>query len=122
MTDREKLIDLLKQIDGVCPKDASCHNCEYEGLGEGCSLYAKADHLIANGVTVQEWIPVTERLPEENERVLACYINPLRKDRPPRMMVGEGTSTQIVKGKVYLWCGGWRSITHWMPLPEPPQL
>ena len=23
-----------------------------------------ADHLIANGVTVQEWIPVNERLPE----------------------------------------------------------
>ena len=23
-----------------------------------------AEHLIANGVTVQEWIPITERLPE----------------------------------------------------------
>ena len=25
-----------------------------------------ADHLIANGVTVQQWIPVTERLPAED--------------------------------------------------------
>lgn len=24
-----------------------------------------ADHLIANGVTIQKWIPVTERLPQE---------------------------------------------------------
>lgn len=103
---REKLIDVIRNFNSkIVP------------------YYAEeiADKLIANGVTVQKWIPVTERLPEENERVLACYINPLRKDRPPRMMVGEGTSTQIVKGKVYLWCGGWRSITHWMPLPEPPK-
>ena len=80
-----------------------------------------AEYLIEHGVILPEWISVKDRLPEENERVLACYINSLRKDRPPRMMVGEGTSTQIVKGKVYLWCGGWRSITHWMPLPQPPK-
>ena len=31
-----------------------------------------ADHLIANGVTVQEWIPVSERLPESGVHVLLC--------------------------------------------------
>ena len=108
---REKLIELISESRVTDTADSVCINgSEYI-----------ADHLIANGVTVQKWIPVTERLPNDNERVLVCYINPLRKDRPPRMMVGEGTSTQIVKGKVYLWCGGWRSITHWMPLPEPPK-
>lgn len=29
-----------------------------------------ADYLISNGVTVQEWIPVTERLPENEKDVL----------------------------------------------------
>lgn len=29
-----------------------------------------ADHLIANGVTVQQWIPVTERKPEDGIKVL----------------------------------------------------
>ena len=29
-----------------------------------------ADHLISNGVTVQEWISVDERLPDENEYVM----------------------------------------------------
>ena len=34
-----------------------------------------ADYLVANGVTVQEWIPVTERLPEPKETpVLASHI------------------------------------------------
>lgn len=31
-----------------------------------------ADHLISNGVTVQSWIPVTERLPEPEQEVLVC--------------------------------------------------
>lgn len=29
-----------------------------------------ADYLIANGVTVQQWIPVTERKPEDGVKVL----------------------------------------------------
>lgn len=53
---REKLIDILKQAP-------------FEGkvldewwLEEKIKMIA--DHLIANGVTVQNWIPITERLPE----------------------------------------------------------
>ena len=52
---REKLIKLI-----------------YEAL-QPCEMYRAmliADHLIANGVTVQKWIPVTERLPENEVDVL----------------------------------------------------
>ena len=55
MNVREKLIEILKQAP-------------FEGkvLDEWWweeKIKMIADHLIANGVTVQEWIPVTERLP-----------------------------------------------------------
>lgn len=54
------------------------------------------------------WIPVTERLPEERQFVLAW------KDEKP-------------KGFICISCwmvdAGWafKHITHWMPLPQPPK-
>lgn len=57
---REKLIDLLKTIPQVNHFEAQVQGMDYVF---GCA----ADHLIANGVTVQEWISVKEHLPQENE-------------------------------------------------------
>ena len=70
-----------------------------------------AAHLIANGVTIQKWIPVTERLPESQQKVIVCRKN------------GK------VEQGVYLGVNGWwkvygtntKAVTHWMPLPEPPK-
>ena len=72
-----------------------------------------ADHLIANGVTVQEWISVKDGLPENGK---------------------ESALIALRWGEVDIgWCedGRWRSefvneyedgeVTHWMPLPNPPK-
>ena len=53
MTDREKLVELL--VDAFCESDDNC------GTPNTTQV---ADYLIVNGVTVREWIPVSERLPE----------------------------------------------------------
>ena len=47
------------------------------------------------------WIPVEERLPEERVEVLLHY---------------DDGSMEVGK---YLGLGG---VTHWMPLPEPPEV
>ena len=62
---REKLIDILKQAP-------------FEGkvLDEWWleeKIKAIADHLIANGVTVQEWISVKDRLPGKNVNCIVHY-------------------------------------------------
>ena len=93
---REKLMEILEEPCG--------------GLYPACEL---ADYLISNGVTVQEWISVKERLPEsEKESVLIAL-------RWGEVDIG--------------WCedGRWRSefvneyedgeVTHWMPLPPLPK-
>ena len=49
---REKMVELLKEFYGV------------DTMYYGVDANALADYLIVNGVTIQQWIPVTERLPE----------------------------------------------------------
>ena len=71
------------------------------------------DYLIAHGVTVQEWIPVSERLPECNSRVIACgtrggvYLLRMESETEPWGKI-DGTTK-------------YRLFTHWMPLPEAPK-
>lgn len=54
-----------------------------------------------------KWIPVTERLPEDGVQVLACTKH--RKPFVAHCKYGKWR----VSGSV--------TITHWMPLPEPPK-
>ena len=59
---REKLVVLIGEIQDEGVDYAECFR---DGDRPGyISNYVLADHLIANGVTVQEWIPVTEMLPK----------------------------------------------------------
>ena len=58
---REKLVELLREAP---------YNIFGNKLGNRCfdsCLEMIADHLISNGVTMQEWISVEEHLPQENE-------------------------------------------------------
>ena len=76
-------------------------------------IEAVADYLLDSGVTVQQWIPVTERLPEDEKKVL-CIL--------------EDGFFCILEWKSWdwLWNDGHnvyaeKDVTHWMPLPQPPK-
>ena len=79
-----------------------------------------ADHLIANGVTVQEWISVNDRLPEEGEYVL-CVLKGFNYGG--KIQVCKFVPADKFKDKPYFehFRNGFPSVTHWMPLPEPPK-
>ena len=111
MTDRAKLIELLKS----------------GGVRDFPFNAALADHLIANGVRLEEkqatsneskWIPVTERLPDKHGKYLAVV---------PSKWVGVEHSIWLIwyhpKSGFYDSDPEWGDIemddvTHWMPLPE----
>ena len=98
---REKLIEVIRNFNS--------HIVPY---------YAEeiADKLIANGVTVQQWIPVTERLPEVRVPVLTY-------GRKGAIGIGFTQPTSVAPdGKIYFYARYGDSLpTHWMPLPEPPK-
>ena len=82
-----------------------------------------ADHLITNGVTVQEWISVEDRLPDAcGFPCLLCGENSFGQIR-----VFEGFTGYMERGKLE-WHSNQKdvdidvwTITHWMPLPLPPK-
>ena len=105
---REKLIELLMQANNLVT-DASVFG--FGAISYQQQLEMEADHLIANGVTVQKWIPVTERLPDECKEVLAYRFT------------GCEVDSCVSHQKAY-WSYDPVSdypVTHWMPLPEPPK-
>lgn len=105
---REKLVELLKT--NACPSTFMCDPaCRYYGFGD-CFPYRFSDHLIAHGVTVQEWISVKDRLPEDDEIVIICTDENF-------IYAGE-----LVGDTWFLDNDSWTAtVTHWMPLPAPPK-
>ena len=64
--------------------------------------------LIANGVTVQEWIPVTERKPTKEDA-----------DKYGRVLAMEMGMITLVNYRGPINYPD--RFPHWMPLPEPPK-
>lgn len=101
---REKLIELLKYspfLDVV------------NGYKSRPTFEMAADNLIANGATVQEWIPVTDRLPEDGAVVLGYMVS-----RDYRTIKWKN-NTQRWEGLLLDYSKEF--VTHWMPLPQPPK-
>ena len=73
-----------------------------------------ADHLIANGVTVQEWISVKDRLPEHGDVVVVWHTYM----EHPFVCQWDERSDCWIDGK---WTFGRNTITHWCYLPKPPK-
>lgn len=68
MTDREKMVGIMGELPTVF-----CDLC-----GEDCSqnkMLRLADHLIANGVMVQNWRTAKTDPPPQDEDVLLCFAN-----------------------------------------------
>jgi alanine racemase len=112
---REKLIDVFCAVLGA---DPDCRN------EKAISLDRLVDELIANGVVVSKmetttkWIPVTERLPDNNERVLVYHDDGMIRFGINKDGFADVVSTLYLKHN-HRTC--FSKVTHWMPLPEPPK-
>ena len=85
---REKLVELL------APTSLNFEKAAY-----------LADYLVKNGVTVQEWVSVDDRLPEPREKTICI-------NRYGDIMIG------IYTGCCWMFPCYFEEPTHWMPLPS----
>ena len=73
-----------------------------------------ASNLIANGVTVQEWISVSERLPQNFVSVLG-YMTDAGEFPPVRECYTVGNAFFFTA------LGDVHPVSHWCELPQPPK-
>ena len=72
-----------------------------------------------------KWISVDDRLPKSNEEVIVCYrCNTLNHLGKIELLPHVTHATYHLYDDITYWendCGGIQDVTHWMPLPEPPE-
>ena len=109
MNVREKLTEILKtKYD---------HFCDQCGINKDSNYTENlASYLIANGVTVQEWISVYDELPEVGGYVVCiAKRNPFSRFMPMVARIEKnGWVNPITEQYI-------SEVTHWMPMPEPPK-
>jgi hypothetical protein len=121
---REKLVELIGQV-----QDCGCDVTDVVEMNyvENITL---ADHLIAHGVTVQEWISVKDRTPTEADgTVWVCladvfpynekepYIDAKHDRRITEAFYSQFSKRWYKEGAVFP--DG--IVTHWMEKPQPPK-
>ena len=110
---REKLIELLTNSQ------------QLDVLDWATGWEEAANYLIDHGVTVQEWIPVKDRLPDDKEYdwVLAQVVEDNGYMHIPKVMEYRQSKNDWFE-ETYGWLSkhnGLFTVTHWMPLPLAPE-
>lgn len=109
MNIKEKLVGLLREVQYL------------GGLEEKI-----ADHLITNGVTVQEWISVEDRMPD----LIPCNAGTAYSDAVNVLTTGRKVLTAVFDGDDFIcdaefWEAEGEEVTHWtpvlLPLTQPPK-
>ena len=105
---REKLVELLRNAKSAMKSENL--SCDIER-----NMFV-VDFMIANGVTVQEWIPVKDRLPEDGEYVVCiAKRNPFSRFMPMVARIEKnGWANPITEQYI-------SEVTHWIPMPQPPK-
>ena len=116
---REKLVELLQDAN----------NPVWMWFPNNAAMMQLADYLVSNGVTVQEWISVDDRLPERDGAYLVTTngVSGLQNVKTRWFAKdGEMVDAYDLAGQKDVWylydseCGyvSIKTVTHWMPLPS----
>lgn len=106
---RDKLIELI----GDAPYGLRTLG---QAADELISVESIADFLISHGVRIQQWIPVSERLPEPFVTVIVQVPG-----ETPCPTVKAGFLNGSGKWYINMFDYDPSEVTHWMPMPEPPK-
>ena len=110
---REKLVELLNKANSACVGTDCFEGCKFY-MENDCLYKLMADVMIENGVTVQEWISVEDKLPQNFVSVLG-YMTDAREFPPVRECYTVGNAFFFPA------LGDVHPVSHWCEMPQPPK-
>lgn len=120
-----KMVELLEPHMSGLACEYESGSCELTSC-RSCNARNIADHLISNGVTVQEWISVKDRLPRKEEYTATTEYG---TEYYIRLLIAYKTDTveyEIGYYDGYKWMTEMpirliKDVVAWMPFPNMPQ-
>ena len=96
-----------------CPMYADKQRCQEQTLASSADQIERDQKEIAELREKQQWIPVTERMPERDIQVIGWYKdNPFSQYRPG-VVAWNGNGWVFVYAHRYV-----TNVTYWLPLPD----
>jgi hypothetical protein len=103
---------LMLVVETLAAKELYDINRTTENFEFLCEKRGKLETYIDELEAERRWIPVSERLPEVGEMVLIAY-KISRKTYIARARMNKEGMFRFTKNT--------KPVTHWMPLPNPPE-
>ena len=117
---KDEIVKSLRACGRVCCDDCVCFqenvSCKEKDLGAAELIEQQTAKIAELEAKVPRWVPVTERMPEIEQRVLVLDRHGNAMVRTLLCLAGEKGPSFRPDGLVPR-----KHITHWMPLPEPPE-
>ena len=106
---------------GVCWGTREQDECYCDGDKTKCDFYPEVRKRALEEVESEfgEWVSVDDRLPEVPEKVLVCYQTGVKFFGFKDFDVCYYMDRKFTRADG---CVTYPTVTHWMPLPEPPKI
>ena len=113
MDAKAKLLELLKESK-LCSK-------RFDDQYSDGTIAIIADHIIANGVTVQEWISVKDKLPENDGQYLIFTTQYFTPDHIDEIDHIDGIEISGYSKRFGFLSKNGLYAKYWCEMPQPPK-
>ena len=110
----EKLVELIVWIEDQMTR-------AYPYTTDQFRIETTVDHLIANGVTVQEWIPVKDKLPENDGQYLIFTTQYFTPDHIDEIDHIDGIEISGYSKRFGFLSKNGIYAKYWCEMPQPPK-
>lgn len=114
-TRKETIEDDVPKSPEAIARELALKHCLLKSTLNGWAIMREAEAAILEALRIQReqaWIPVSERLPEDKQMVIA-WGGPEMENPIVLRYIGGRQFHDFFKN--------WVAVTHWMPLPQPPE-